>query len=93
MTVARHELTEDWSEVMGLTDDTTYRCWLVGAWRPAFIWTGMDAPAVDAPGSVLRSGAPRCHGRSGQQGVRPLRSAGLRAAPRRPGGFVAIASS
>ncbi len=56
MTVARHELTEDWSEVTGLTDGLTYRCWLVGAWRPAFIWTGMDAPAADSGvvGAVLR---------------------------------------
>ena len=52
----RHELTEDWSEVTGLTDGTTYRCWVVGAWRPAFIATGTDAPTADSGivGAVLR---------------------------------------
>ena len=50
----RHELTAGWSEVTGLTNGTRYRCSLVGAWRPAFIWTDEDAPAVSEPGTVLR---------------------------------------
>ena len=58
MTTTRHELTEDWAEVTGLTDGTKYRAWTVESYRPAFIRTAATTPAATDGGQALR---PREH--------------------------------